>query len=692
MTSKRQQNAGYLLPDPVTGYDTICLTVQIPNVREYRAAVVGHLYQLANWWTWEKSYIGNDTRARDAAAMFRRLLVDTLILQECGSGGTPVVSNPGCVPIGSPFMLFVNVAPDGALPMDGVERLQADYPDLMPMIPASWKSGASFTLPDMASRGLFGAGSVPGFAANAGQTFGEVAHTLTEAELPPHAHQQTNRNGVGLVLDNANSGSGTGPVDGVAGAPNLPLMTQNTGGGQAHYNMPPGVAGYWFIQATNCESAAAGDFDIRLSGCLLEYTLNGSMWFVVSGWTDYDNCLNIPLPFDLRFNNCQLEYSRDSAQTWATVPGWEITETCFAGGWSPEDFNMRVEAGVLQYTEDGGETWNSVFGWNTLQDDFLRERDRCVNAWGSAYGLKELIGNFAIHLLYDADLPTFRQSFVDEWAEQFVKGTLEQPLPTGVDAWCNSAWAASDHTELFNQISGTDNVDILAGYIYSAAVDGDWCQAAIDNFQFYTCNDVPLWATLTMMFVKMMFDADEYWQRQRRAQLVQMSDYGTCQDCTPLTAFEICPTEPAPFNCAADFSTGQLYGWEITVNNCLTSFDTYGRKFITNGYNIFEPDPVFEMERSVPEGATTVSAAVRIDIPSSTSVSYYLTARIAGNWVAIDSETLYADGTTTIGGAIPANADRLRLRGLLSQSGQPKYGTLWVTSTNIVGEAIGDPC
>lgn len=686
MTSKRQRNSGYLLPDPVTGYDTICLTLQIPNERRYRAAVVGHLYQLANWWTWEKSYIGDDTRARDAAAMFRRLLVDTLMLQECGSGGTPVVSNPGCVPIGSPFMLFVNTAPAGALPMDGALRLQADYPDLMPMIPSSWKVGNDFILPNMASRGLFGAGSVPGLALSAGQTFGEVSHALTEAELPPHAHQQRGNADQPLILENGNTGQSALPLANFAGAPYTPNLTSETGGGQAHYNMPPGVAGYWFIQATNCESETTGDFDIRLSGCLLEYTLNGSMWFVVDGWTNYDNCLNTPLPFDLRFNNCALEYSRDSAQTWNTVPGWEITETCFAGGWSPADFNMRVEGGILQYTEDGSETWNNVFGWNTLQDNFLRERDRCVNAWGSAYGLKELVGSFAVHLLYDADLPTFRQSFVDEWAEQFVKETVEQPLPPGIDAWCNSAWAASDHNELFNQIVGVDNIDILVSYIYSAVTDGDWCGEAIASFQFYECRDVPLWATLIMMFVKMMFDADEYWQRQRRAQLVQMQDFGTCQDCTLLTEFVVCPTEPAPFNCLSEFAVS-TDPWIIFFDGgAATSTDTYGwlAEFTGSGWE-------FIIERALPDGALSVASTTKATFTGGLSSSTHrIYARIGSTWTQIVSEVEYTSNQEVyLSASLPVGADAIRLSVRLDGT---TTGNIWMKTFSVMGEALENPC
>lgn len=91
MTSKAQNQRGYLLPDPVTGYTTVCVQLQIPNAEAYRQAFVGHLYELSKWWTWEKSGQPGDTRATQAAAYWRSLLLDHLFIaqdESCGEGGT----------------------------------------------------------------------------------------------------------------------------------------------------------------------------------------------------------------------------------------------------------------------------------------------------------------------------------------------------------------------------------------------------------------------------------------------------------------------------------------------------------------------------------------------------------------------------------------------------------------------------
>lgn len=151
--------------------------------------------------------------------------------------------------IGEPFAMFTATAPDGALAMNGIPRIQADYPELMGKIPASWKTGNYFTLPNMATRGLFGAFALTELNAPVGSTFGEVFHTLTVDEIPNHQHQQVSAAGVGLVVDNGFTGWQTLGGASAAGQPATPLMTIGAGGDAPHLNMPPGLACYWFIQA-----------------------------------------------------------------------------------------------------------------------------------------------------------------------------------------------------------------------------------------------------------------------------------------------------------------------------------------------------------------------------------------------------------------------------------------------------------
>lgn len=539
MTSKRQRNSGFLLPNPVTGYDTICVSLQIPNVRQYRAAFVGHLFKLANWWTWEKSYIGNDERAKEAAAMWRRLLVDTLQISECESGGTPVSSDCAHY-IGDVFSNINNVPPEGCLPMSGGIYSQAEYPDLVPMLPPSWRDNGNgtFTLPNMAGRNPIGAGFTyypPGsssYVVPVGATDGEARHTLTENEMPQHDHDFKMSSG---------ATAGTLPIQystprqTVAGT----YKTEVTGTDDPHNNMQPFLAVFWYIQATICQEQEQGEFDIRLSGCLLEYTLNGSMWFVVDGWTDYDNCLNIPAPFDLRFNNCTLEYSRDSAQTWDIVPGWADAATCFPGSWTPDDHSIRVDAGILQYTEDGGETWLNVFGWNTLQDDFLREKDRCLNAWGASIGLKRLSAKFAVGLLYETSINDYSEFVLTVWEEEFGL----QPTPNALEAWITFTWSDSPAARSlhYNDIVSESDVTELAEYIYTASPIGEWCEENVTAFtDFLNCDNLPFDVESIMLFIAAMFEADAYWIKSQRARLFQMRDFGTCENCATLDEKEPC--------------------------------------------------------------------------------------------------------------------------------------------------------
>lgn len=86
MTSQRQKNAGFLLPDQVDGHPTACLRMTIPDVIEYRDAIVGLLFQLGKWWNWEKTYSPGDERAKQAAAYWREFLRTIQFTPTCDDG------------------------------------------------------------------------------------------------------------------------------------------------------------------------------------------------------------------------------------------------------------------------------------------------------------------------------------------------------------------------------------------------------------------------------------------------------------------------------------------------------------------------------------------------------------------------------------------------------------------------------
>lgn len=83
MRSKKRPEKGYLLPDPITGYDLKCVTLKIPDDATYQAAFVGAMHTLDQWWNWEKSYEPGDTRAAQAALYWRTLIDEFLQIGEC---------------------------------------------------------------------------------------------------------------------------------------------------------------------------------------------------------------------------------------------------------------------------------------------------------------------------------------------------------------------------------------------------------------------------------------------------------------------------------------------------------------------------------------------------------------------------------------------------------------------------------
>lgn len=89
MTSEKQKNAGWLLPEQLTDHPLLCVKMLIPDNDEYRAAFLGAIDSLQEWWNWEKSYQPGDTRASQAASYWRQLILDHL----CIRYGQHVITN-----------------------------------------------------------------------------------------------------------------------------------------------------------------------------------------------------------------------------------------------------------------------------------------------------------------------------------------------------------------------------------------------------------------------------------------------------------------------------------------------------------------------------------------------------------------------------------------------------------------------
>lgn len=123
---------------------------------------------------------------------------------------------------------FVTTPPDGWLELDGTTYAEADYPELYAAVPAGWKSGTNFTLPDAQDVFINGVGSSGTLAA----TGGSASHTLAANEMPAHTHTYT----MPLIsVDTVGVGAPLPVADQIT--PGTP--TGSAGGGAAHENRPP---------------------------------------------------------------------------------------------------------------------------------------------------------------------------------------------------------------------------------------------------------------------------------------------------------------------------------------------------------------------------------------------------------------------------------------------------------------------
>lgn len=88
------------------------------------------------------------------------------------------------IPVGTITPLLSDAIPAGWLKCDGSQYSEIDYPDLFSVLPAAFKSGTDFVVPNLTGRSLIGDGG----AYALGDTGGEATHSLTLDEIPAHAH------------------------------------------------------------------------------------------------------------------------------------------------------------------------------------------------------------------------------------------------------------------------------------------------------------------------------------------------------------------------------------------------------------------------------------------------------------------------------------------------------------------------
>jgi microcystin-dependent protein len=161
------------------------------------------------------------------------------------SGGSIISVAP---PVGSITMYGGSSAPTGWLYCNGQNVSRTTFANLFSAIGETFGAGdgsSTFGLPDLRDRFPLGdnsnggadASRVDNFNSNVGDSGGEDQHQLTEDEMPSHNHS-------GVPTFTLSSGDTEGSSGRVTGSGS----TNNTGGDQAHNNMPPFLAVSFIIK------------------------------------------------------------------------------------------------------------------------------------------------------------------------------------------------------------------------------------------------------------------------------------------------------------------------------------------------------------------------------------------------------------------------------------------------------------
>jgi len=219
----------YITPS-TTPSATVRRCLFIPDDPLWLAAVSGALTELIYTYNWQDI----DGITAEEAAERARQMIDEYYSGECGMVGEIKI-----------FASLVAV-PSNVLLLNGDTYTQTEYPALFDVIPEDWKSGSSFTLPNMQQRTVIGCNTDDIEDSPAlGSVGGETTHILTVNEIPSHTHPAPAGGNFVQVT--------TGGAQAIGGGTflfNNSAQTGARGSGFAHNNMPPYLSAVWGIVAS----------------------------------------------------------------------------------------------------------------------------------------------------------------------------------------------------------------------------------------------------------------------------------------------------------------------------------------------------------------------------------------------------------------------------------------------------------
>lgn len=204
----------YRLPTPDApsgGIEIEHWVFPIPNVPDIQAAILGALFDIGYWSKW---YESGDMTPYEVVWLIKEAVIGRYQLDMFIGHIVPVYSDT----LESHLLLA-----------DGSTHQRDDYPILWERTPASMRTATTFDTPDLTGSFLLGESGSHALRS----TGGEEEHTLTIGEIPSHDHGFTQYT-FGVDIESVGVPDPTG-----VGNPRLPESTDNTGGGNAHNNMPP---------------------------------------------------------------------------------------------------------------------------------------------------------------------------------------------------------------------------------------------------------------------------------------------------------------------------------------------------------------------------------------------------------------------------------------------------------------------
>lgn len=168
-------------------------------------------------------------------------------------------------PAGRIEMYCGATAPTGWLLLNGaaVTNANTTYPDLWAVVPASWKSGTTLNLPNIANRFPIGQGTT-----SLGATGGANTKTIAEANLPSHTHA------AGTL---ATSSTGSHSHGGVTGTTQVTTGQGSGGGSNAGY-----VTSVSISASISAANNVTHDHTISADGTH-SHTMSGSTGAIGSG-------------------------------------------------------------------------------------------------------------------------------------------------------------------------------------------------------------------------------------------------------------------------------------------------------------------------------------------------------------------------------------------------------------------------